>query len=78
MILIFDDWLFFSTDIGKSLPFHKKNVSTVKKRKIIFFKIFSFHKLNYFRRLEAATGLSTDNKEEPFMIGTLYFIREKP
>jgi len=55
----------FYTDIGKSLPFHKKNVSTVKKC-----KIFSFHKLNYFRRLEAATGLSTDNKEEPFMIGT--------
>ena len=42
-------------------------------------KIFSskyfyfFFKSNYFRRLEAATGLSTDNKEEPFMIGTLDF-----
>ena len=64
MFLIFDDWLFF-TQILEKVGFLIKNVSTVKKC-----KIFSFHKLNYFRRLEAATGFSTDNKEEPFMIGT--------
>ena len=66
--------LFFTQILEKGCLFQKQNVFAVKKSKNLFFKIFLFFfKSNYFRRLEAATGLSTDNKEEPFMIGTLDF-----